>query len=184
MNKAQALDPLSSLTFVAAGVQRYFARDSDDAIRQYQKAIELDPSNPEAYKNLADVYLEKQNCSEATKQFVRSEELAGQSRNAAALTKAFQVSGCRGMLSKQMEFYSDPANPDYYPMYAAANASLLGKNDAAFKFLNTAYETRHGIIELTVEPELDNVRSDPRFLDLLRRMNLPAGYANTNTGLH
>ena len=127
----------------------------------------------EAYKNLADVYLEKQNCSEATKQFVRSEELVGQSRNASALTRAFQTSGCRGMLSKQLEFYSDPANPDYYPMYAAANASLLGKNEEAFKFLNKAYETRHGIIELTVEPELDNVRLDPRYAELLRRMGLP-----------
>ena len=181
ISKAQALDPVSSLTFVAAGVLRYFARDFDDAIRQYEKAIELDPSNPEAYKNLADVYLEKQNCSEATRLFVRSEELAGQSRNASALTKAFQISGCPGMLSKQLEFYSDPANPDYYPMYAAANASLLGKKDRAFKFLNQACETRQGIIELTVEPELDNIRSDPRYPDLLRRMGLPIDSATVPT---
>jgi TolB-like protein/Tfp pilus assembly protein PilF len=120
MNKAQALDPVSSMTYVAAGVMRYFSRDFDDAIRQYQKAIELDRSNPEAYKNLADAYLEKQNCSEATKQFVRSEELLGHDRNASVLTKAFRTSGCRRMLGKQLQLYSDPENPDYYPMYAAA----------------------------------------------------------------
>jgi tetratricopeptide (TPR) repeat protein len=163
---------------VAAGVMRYFSRDFDDAIRQYQKAIELDPSNPEAYKNLADAYLEKQNCSEATKQFVHSEELLGHDRNASVLTKAFRTSGCRRMLGKQLQLYSDPENPDYYPMYAAANAALLGEKEAAFRYLETAYMTRQGIIELTVEPELDNIRSDPRFLDLLRRTNLPVDTAN------
>lgn len=173
INKAQALDPVSTMTYVAAGVMRYFSRDFNDALRQYQKAIELDPSNPEAYKNLADAYLEKQNCAEATKQFVRSEELVGQSRNASALTRAFRISGCRGMLRKQLEFYSDPANPDYYPMYAASNAALLGEKEEAFEFLQKAYETRRGIIELPVEPELENIRSDPRYQDLLRRMNLP-----------
>ena len=173
MKKVQALDPLSSGTYVAGGVMRYFSRDFDDALRQYQKAIELDPANPEAYKNVADVYLEKQMCSEATKQFVRSEELVGQSQNASELTKAFRTSGCRGMLRKQLGFYSDPANPDYYPMYAASNAALLRDNDSAFKFLEQAYETRQGIIELPVEPELDNIRSDSRYANLLRRMGLP-----------
>lgn len=173
MKRAQALDPLSSINFVAAGVMRYFARDFDEALRQYEKAIELDPANPEAYKNLADVYLEKQNCSEATKQFVRAEELLGQTQNASALTKAFRTSGCRGMLSKQLEFYSDPTNPDYYPMYAAANAALLGKKEEAFKFLEKAYQTRQGIIELGVEPELDNIRSDPRYTNLFRRIGFP-----------
>jgi len=174
MKKTQTLDPLSSLTYVASGVMRYFSRDFNEAKRQYQKAIELDPANPEAYKNLADVYLEEQMCSEATSQFVRAEQLLGQSQNASALTKAFRISGCRGMLSKQLEFYSDPANPDYYPMYAAANAALLGKKEEAFNFLEKAYDTRQSIIELPVEPELDNIRSDPRYQDLLRRIGLPS----------
>jgi tetratricopeptide (TPR) repeat protein len=173
MKKAQTLDPLSSMTYVASGVVRYFSRDFNEAKGQYQKAIELDPANPEAYKNLADVYLEEQMCLEATSQFVHAEQLLGQSQNASALTKAFRISGCRGMLSKQLEFYSDPTNPDYYPMYAAANAALLGQKEEAFNFLEKAYDTRQGIIELTVEPELDNLRSDPRYTNLIRRVGLP-----------
>ncbi len=172
MNKAQALDPVSSMTYVASGVLLYFSRDFDDAMRQYQRAIELDPSNPDAYKNLADIYLEKQDCAEATKQFVHAEELVGQSQNASALTRAFRVSGCRGMLAKQLEFYADPANPDYYPMYAADNAAMLGKKELAFQFLTKAFETRQGIVELPVEPELHNIRSDSRYADLLHRMGL------------
>jgi hypothetical protein len=58
-------------------------------------------------------------------------------------------------------------------MYAASNAALLGKKEEAFKFLEKAYETRRGIVALPVEPELDNIRSDPRYPDLLRRMSLP-----------
>jgi hypothetical protein len=59
----------------------------------------------------------------------------GQSQNESSLTKAFRVSGCRGMLGKQLEFYSHPGNPDYYPMHAASNAALLGKKEEAFKFI-------------------------------------------------
>ena len=76
------------------------------------------------------------------------------------------------MLAKQLEFYADPANPDYYPMYAADNAAMLGQKELAFKLLTEAYETRQGIVELPVEPELDSIRSDLRYADLLRHTGL------------
>jgi hypothetical protein len=52
--------------------------------------------------------------------------------------------------------------------------SVLGEKDDAFEFLEAAY--REGatlLIFLGVLPTLDNIRSDPRFADLLRRMRLP-----------
>jgi hypothetical protein len=47
-----------------------------------------------------------------------------------------------------------------------------GKKELAFQFLTKAYETRQGIVELPVEPELDNIRSDSRYADLLHRVGL------------
>ncbi|HYM75309.1 MAG TPA: protein kinase [Candidatus Dormibacteraeota bacterium] len=173
METAQVLDPLSSIPYATAGDVYYFARDFDGAILQLQKAIEFDPSNPDPHKTFGDTYLEKHMCSEATKEYAISEELLGNSQNAVALTKAFESSGCHGMLRKQLEFYSDPSNPDYYPMSAGITAVLLGEKDQGFEFLEKAFEAKQGIIWLKAEPELDGVRSDPRYADLLRRVGLP-----------
>jgi tetratricopeptide (TPR) repeat protein len=48
----------------------------------------------------------------------------------------------------------------------------LGEKDKAFEWLRKAYEEEHFIIAIKVHPAYDPLRSDPRFADLLRRMNL------------
>jgi hypothetical protein len=58
------------------------------------------------------------------------------------------------------------------PISAGINSAMLGEKDQAFSFLEKAYETRQGIIWLKVEPMLDNIRSDPRYADLMRRTGL------------
>lgn len=56
----------------------------------------------------------------------------------------------------------------------ADTCSVLGEKDEAFEFLEAAYQQRVGLlIFLGVRPTLDNIRSDARFADLLRRMGLP-----------
>lgn len=172
MQSAETLDPLSPIWKAIAANVRYFSRDYDAAIRKGQEAIEIDPSNPQHYASLGDAYFQKQMCADATKNYAHSEELSENSQNALALTKAFESSGCRGMLRKQLEFYSDPSNADYSPMSAAITSAQLGDKDQAFRFMEKAYETRQGIIWLKVEPMLDNIRSDPRYADLLRRTGL------------
>jgi TolB-like protein/Tfp pilus assembly protein PilF len=172
VKQAQLLDPLSFLAREVGGYGYYFARDYDEAIRQYQMAIEMDPSNPTAYEDLGDAYLEKQMCAEAAQSYKRSEELSGHTKNGAEIAKAFENAGCRGMMKKYLEFYSDPSNPDYFAMSAGLTAAYLGEKDLAFKFIEQAYATKQGIMWLKVEPQLDNIRSDPRYADLLRRVGL------------
>ena len=48
----------------------------------------------------------------------------------------------------------------------------LGEKDMAFKYLGLAYQQHQGIVFVKVEPELDNIRSDPRYFDLLKRVGL------------
>jgi hypothetical protein len=55
----------------------------------------------------------------------------------------------------------------------ALDYAKLGEKDAVFAALEKAFASRSGILFIKTEPELDNIRSDPRFADLLRRMGLP-----------
>lgn len=64
---------------------------------------------------------------------------------------------------------------DPVALVAIADAySVLAEKDDAFDFLEAAYKERASLlIFLGVRPTFDNIRSDPRFADLLRRMGLP-----------
>jgi CRISPR/Cas system CMR subunit Cmr6 (Cas7 group RAMP superfamily) len=56
----------------------------------------------------------------------------------------------------------------------AGTHSVLNEKNEAFEFLETAYQERVGLlIFLDAYPTFDNIRSDPRYADLLRRMGLP-----------
>jgi len=172
IDRAQVLDPLSFSIYEGAGEIYYWARDYDRAIQREQKAEELDQPNAGAAADLGTTYLAKHMCAEATEQIARSEDLEGQPQSGAAIRKAYAVSGCDGMLRKLFEITKDPSSPDYYPFDAASYAALLGEKDVAFKFLELAYRQHQGIVFLKVEPQLDNIRSDPRYLDLLKRVGL------------
>jgi hypothetical protein len=91
----------------------------------------------------------------------RNEEVLGK------LRRAYQDSGLGGYLKKQLEFMG----PD--PYGRAMIEARLGHKDEALKALETAYDERSiWIGYLKVDPALDNLRSDPQFQNLLRRMGL------------
>lgn len=50
---------------------------------------------------------------------------------------------------------------------------MLGEKDAAFAALEKAFASREEVVDSRVDPELDNLRSDPRFANLQRRIGLP-----------
>jgi hypothetical protein len=61
---------------------------------------------------------------------------------------------------------------EFVPAMARAVVHVgLGEKDKAFEWLDKAYEERF-VIQTKPDPEFDPLRSDPRFTDLLRRMNL------------
>ena len=172
MNLAQALDPLSFAIAYTTGNILYWHREYDRAIEQYKKALEIQPGNASAVASFGDSYLARNQCADATENYARGEELGGNPDFATALRKSYKASGCSGMIQKQLELDSDPSSRDYYPFYAAGFAALLGKKDEAFRLLEKAYAERTGIVFLKIEPQLDNLRHDPRYADLLRRTGL------------
>ena len=172
LDRAQTLDPLSFTVYLTSGQVYYWARDYQRAIQLVKKAEELDPTSPSTHGSLGNIYLVQNNCSAATEQYARLEDLKGEARNAVALREAYASSGCRGMLRKRLDFAISPSSKESYAMTAAEIAAVLGEKDLAFKLLERAYQERQGIKLLKVDPRLDNIRSDPRYSDLLKRVGL------------
>jgi tetratricopeptide (TPR) repeat protein len=74
---AQALDPLSLIINAAAGRVLRFARAYDDAIAQYQSALEPDRDFPDAHMNLGLTYIEGGRREEAVRALQHAGELSG-----------------------------------------------------------------------------------------------------------
>jgi serine/threonine protein kinase/tetratricopeptide (TPR) repeat protein len=173
MNLAQSLDPLSFTIYYTLGNAYYWHREYDRAIEQYRKALELQSGDEAGFSGLGDAYLLKNECPEATENYAKALESSGNPEFATALRDSYKAAGCPGLLQKKLELSGNSSSPDYAPVDAACFAAMLGKKDEAFKFLEKAYQDRAGTYYINVEPQLDNLRSDPRYADLLRRIGLP-----------
>jgi hypothetical protein len=83
------------------------------------------------------------------------------------------VAGRRAEAQKVLDQLTEFSKEKYVPAFRRAEIyAALGENDKAFEWLQKAYEEEHCIIAIKVDPVYDPLRSDPRFADLLRRMNL------------
>jgi hypothetical protein len=89
---------------------------------------------------------------------------------------AYAVAGKRAEAQKVLDQLNELAKQRYVPQpYVAAAYAHLGEKDKAFQWLEKASEERGlgYILSINVvQPGFDPLRSDPRFADLLRRMNL------------
>ena len=176
---AQQLDPLSLEINNTLGSIYYWARQFDNAIEQYKKTLEIDPNFPDAHDYLADAYSGKKMYKEAIEEEQKYLELVGESESAEALSRNYKTYGYRK--SKQMQFeeqldlYMDAAKEQYVsPMAFAVIYAHLDKKDQAFHWLEEAYKERSiFLIFLKTDPQFDNLRSDQRFMELLKRIGLP-----------
>ena len=87
---------------------------------------------------------------------------------------AYAVSGQPEKARKLIEELQAASQPEHLAPYHLAMIYFgLGEKDKAFDWLDKACEQRSTqLLWIKTLPELDSVRSDPRFQDILRRMNL------------
>jgi len=184
IERAIQLDPLSVNVNTAAVVIFYFARQFDRAEKQAKNALELDPNFYSAHSWLADVY-QATNAYEAAfqereKMAILTGNDALRSRNV-ALRRAYSAGGPREMYREQVKQLQKVGASPLLPTVAgpaqfglAIAYAHLGENDRAFEQLEQLYRDR-GFEMLTLKnnPDLDPLRPDPRFQDLVRRIGLP-----------
>lgn len=175
IKRAQELDPLSLIINTSVGFIFYLARQYDPAIEHLQKAIEMDPNFVWARFDLGHVYLEKKMYEEAIAEFQKEMDLTGGGPVAIGnLGYAYAVSGRKSEAQKMLDTLKEKANQGYVPFGAFAWLCIgLGEKDQAFEWLQKAYEERSSyLLYLKVQPLYDNLRADPRFTELLKKMGL------------
>ena len=154
----------------------YFARQYDQAIDQFAKAVELDPNFWPAHHWLGWAYeaqgRHEEAIAEAQKAVAYS---AGAPYAVSALGYAYAVAGRRAEAQKALNHLKELSEHGYVSAYYSAEIYVdLGEKDQAIQWLEKAYEDPYGdLVWLKVSPRMDRLRSDPRFQDLLRRMNFP-----------
>ena len=168
------LDPLS--LYFNAQVSFVFSaqRDYDKAIARLQKTLEIDPNFGLAYNYLAGCYEAKGMYDKSMDAEERLWTLFGQPDVAAELKRVYATSGIKGVGQWFIKQQSDPAKPGYNPATVAENYALLGDKDNAFAWLEKAYQRKASeLIFLKSDHGWDNLRSDPRYADLVHRVGFP-----------
>lgn len=176
MKSAQALDPRNLIIQIAIGRLSYSMREYDRALERYQKIVEIEPNYLRARSFIVDVYEQKGMYAEALQYY-----LEGQIRNGILkpeeverFKETFTESGWRGCLQTWLAWAEEKSKKEHVsPTFLATLCARLGDKDRAFALLEKAVDERDPfVIELKIEPKYDNLRSDPRYIKLLERMNL------------
>jgi TolB-like protein/Flp pilus assembly protein TadD/predicted Ser/Thr protein kinase len=178
--RALELDPLSLSINRTVGGVFYNARQYDQAIEQYRKTLELDPNFIWTHTVLGLAYVRKSMYKEGIAECEK--ELVISPSNTPALTGlgyAYAVSGRRAEAQKVLDQLNELSKQKYVPAVSRVGIYVgLGEKDKAIEWLKKAYEERSignsllAFGAVKVNPEYNPLRSDPRFADLLRRMNL------------
>ncbi|HEY0461376.1 MAG TPA: protein kinase [Pyrinomonadaceae bacterium] len=174
--RALEIDPLSPRFNMVAGATFYFARQNDEAIAQLEKTIKLEPRFAESYLYLGQAFEQKKMFAPAIETFQKGISQTERSPQfAAALGHAYALSGERGKAQKALDELREMSKRTYVSPYLFAVVYAgLGDKDQTFAQLEKAFQDRSFfLIWLKVEPLFDDLRGEPRFRDLLRRIGLP-----------
>ena len=175
IKRALELDPLSLIINTSAASCYYFRREYDKALRLLSTTLELDPDFGPAHfctgMNLEGkgMYEEAIACYERAKSWVgiNSEVLCLLGHSYAMLGR---VNKAREMLDEldKLSLHCVVSNYSYAIIHTA-----LGEKEEALRYLNLGYKERsENMIVINIDPMLDSLRDDPRFISLVKSMGL------------
>lgn len=175
MQRAQELDPLSLIINANLGKVYFNARRYDEAIEQLRKTIEIDQSFFVAHHYLGSAYAMKGDYAAALSAYQKAHQLNESDPHVVALMgRLYAISGRKAETQKMLGRLKSIAGERYVADYSIALVyAALGDKDQAFALLEKSYRD-HSVDMLTLhyDPLIDNLRSDPRFADLVRRVSL------------
>jgi TolB-like protein/DNA-binding winged helix-turn-helix (wHTH) protein len=176
INEAMRLDPLSLPNNAEVVRTLYYARNYDQAVWQGQKALQIDPNYARTHFWLGRVYSQKGMDREA---ILASEKvLAAMPDSTLGLTEmaySLAVAGRRREALQILHRLEERSARTFVPAYNLAVINIaLDEKETAIRYMQQAYENRDwAMLVLAEEPRLDPLRKDPRFQEMLAKLNLP-----------
>jgi serine/threonine protein kinase/Tfp pilus assembly protein PilF len=175
ISRAAELDPISQAILKDHGLTLYYKRQYDEAIEMASKTLELDPNYAAAHRLLSLAYQGKGRFDEAIVENEKWGAITGNRvETTVTLAQLYAASGqtqeARRLIEdvQRDELVADQIYRGLALVYAA-----LGENDKAFECFEKSYE-RHeeSILTLKVDPKVDALRGDPRFMLLLKKIGV------------
>ena len=176
IQRAGRLDPLAPQIAIEYSTVLYWAKEYDRALAHAQKVLSYEPGFANAHRTLGLTLIARGRCEEGIVRLRRSFDLFGGKafsdlKLAWGYARCGQADEARLLLSNALE----AKGPGYLEPNAVAHVfAALGDHEHALTWLERAVEERAPYVaDMAVEPALDPLRSDPRFIRLLKRLGLP-----------
>ena len=179
INHALEINPVSVITLVWAGVTSHLARRFDDAIRQYQNALDLEPGFIWAHMYLAQSLEQKCEYEAALQEFDTAAKLAGGENHClqAMTAHAHAVAG-DPRSAREILHSLGQARPRSMPSYdIAATYAALGESHQVIAWLTRACQERNmKVFALARDPRFDPLRRSCGFQRILAQIRLPQSF--------
>ena len=173
--RAQELDPLSLPINMSIGWVLLCARQNDQAAQQLRRTLEMDSNFILAHHRLGLVYEQQGKNDDAIAEFQQVKNLApGKPLGVAGLAHAYALAGKRAEAEKTLAELLEMSKQRYVsPALIAMIYAALGDKEQAFVWLERADSVRDALLSrLKVDSRFDNLRSDPRFANFVKRVGL------------
>ena len=173
---AQQLDPLSMVINFAVCQYYVDTKEFDKAIEEFIKIIDLNPEFPYTYYYLGFAYDQKGMYDQAVSQYRKFIQIYDTTtpEQIEAFNKMYHKEGIHGIHKLFVEWLKADSKHHYVSAYNIASTyAYIGKPDSAFSWLEKAYEERDGLItSLNLDIFWENLRSDPRYKNMLKKIGL------------
>jgi serine/threonine-protein kinase len=174
IKRAQELDPLRITLRSEEGTILYFSHRYDEAIKNFQNVLKMEPEDAFAFTYLGYTYAAKGMYREAIEAYQKVNSIAGETTSVQcylgyALAKSGKRSEAQAILDnlKKTKEYVSPV--ELATLYVG-----LGDNEAALASLERAYQAHDPQFRtIKVDSHYDGLHGEPRFQELLRKVGLP-----------
>jgi TolB-like protein/Flp pilus assembly protein TadD len=171
---ARRLDPLSLIVRTVYAIITYHAVGFEEAKAELKRVVEQEPDFPFAWNMLSAACATKGQYDESVAALLKYLELFGERQdNIDSLRVSYARGGFESLCRTHIDILRIKAKTTYVtPIWLATTYAFLNEPDSAFHHMEIAYRDRT-LFLIKVWPPFHRFKSDPRYADLLRRMNLP-----------
>jgi Tfp pilus assembly protein PilF len=175
IEKALALDPASPQINANRADIRIHLHRSEGEVAELTKLIAANPDFPPNYGFRASAYWHLGNQDAYVADTVMTMKKNGRAERAEAFSAGYRKAKLKGACTALIDVLKNESQREYVAPYEVATYyALMGDRDHTFEWLEKGYAERSGRMEyIKTEDSFEPFHSDPRYIDLLKRMGLP-----------